>query len=161
MTNSYPTHFRRLLGFLALLTVVYAGVEIYFAATLWSVKNLVHFVPFAVIVVCYKFGLLYDPVNFDDQFFYPKNSRKEIPLSSIQAIKLTSLKNQFNYPYWKIIYLSDQLNSVRVLPPPLDDSFASFIETVKKANPSADTDIYEFKLYFGFLPATFWKPNRS
>ncbi|ADB41548.1 hypothetical protein Slin_5583 [Spirosoma linguale DSM 74] len=161
MTNSSPTHFRRLFGFLALLTIVYAGVEIYFAVNIWSVKNLIHFIPFALIVLYYKFGLLYDPINFDTQFFYPKNSHKKIPLSSIQTIKLTSLKNQFNYPYWRVIYLSDQLSLVRVLPPSLDDSFASFIDAVKKANPSVDTDIYEFKVYYGFLPGTFWKTNKN
>lgn len=159
MTNSYPIHFRRLFGFIALLTVAYVGVEIYFAENLWSVKNLVYFIPLIILMSCYKFGLFYDPINFDDEFFYPKNSRREIPLSSIQAIKLTSLKNQFNNPYWKITYLSDQLNSVQVLPPPLDDSFARFIEAVKKVNPAVDTDLYTFKLYFGFLPGTFYKPN--
>lgn len=162
MKNRYPAHYRRLFGFMALFGVVYAGIDLYFTANLLNVNILSCFLPLVVIVLSYSFGLFYDPVHFDALFFYPTDNHHKIPLSSIQAIKLTWLSNQFRYCYWKVTYLSDTgtLASVRVLPPALEGSFGNFIEAVRKANPTVDTDIYEFRLYLGFLPGTFCKRNK-
>ncbi|WP_461111732.1 hypothetical protein [Spirosoma jeollabukense] len=159
--NSYPAHFKRLFSFVALLTLVYASVEIVLENDFWNIKNLLHFLPFVAVSLYYRFGFFYHPIDFDAHFFYRKNRKDKIPLSSIQSIKLTWLANQHHDRYWKVTYLSDELESVRVLPSTIDDSFARFIEAVKEANPSVDTDIFEFKLYFGFLPGVFWKPNKS
>jgi len=74
--SSCPDHFKKLFGLVALLTLVYAGVEIYLADTFWNIKNLAHFLPFVVVLVTYKFGGFYRPIEFDSKFFYIKKPTK-------------------------------------------------------------------------------------
>ena len=159
--NNYPLHFKRLFGFVALFALAYAVLEISLANKLWTINNLVHFIPFVGILVLYRLGIFYRPIDFDTHFFYPKNRRNKISLAAIQSIKLTALSNQFNTRFWEITYVSDNLQSMRVLPSVIDDSFVRFIEAVKGANPDVDADIFEFKLHFGFSPGVFWKPTKK
>jgi len=159
--SNYPGHFKKLFGTVALLTLVYAGVEIYLGDTLWDVKNLTHFLPFVVVLVVYRFGAFYRPIKFDSEFFYVENTQNSVPLSCIQSIKLTELSDGFNNRYWQVTYLTDKLDSVRVLPSIIDDSFLRFINAVKEVNPSVDTDAYEFKLYFGFIPSVRWEKSAN
>ncbi len=42
----------------------------------------------------------------------------------------------------------------------IKDSFARFIEAVKTANPDVDTDIFEFRLRYGFLPSASWRVSK-
>ena len=158
--DNYPPHFKKLFSIIAMFMLVYTFVEIYLARNTWAIKNLVYFIPLIGFSLLYRQGFFYKSFRFDAQFFYPPKNKPAILISSIQSIKLTSLANK-NIHYWEITYLSDKPMSVRVLPPIMEDSFARFIGAVKEANPTVDADIFEFNLYFGFLPFVHWKPKKN
>lgn len=102
---------------------------------------------------------MYSPILFDEQYFYHKNGKAKIPISSIQAIKLTHFSNGKQVQYWEITFFTNKVEKVRILPPTLEDSFARFLDYVKAKNPAVDVDIFEFKLKFGFLPFCYWRPR--
>lgn len=112
-------------------------------------------------MVAYRSGFFYKPIQFDSNNFYPDSSSRQILLSSIQAIKLTKRTDLKNVPYGEIIYGANPPETIRILPPTIEDSFAHFIEAVKLANPSVEADRCTFKLYGGFFPGVIWQPNKS
>ncbi|WP_246202474.1 hypothetical protein [Spirosoma agri] len=160
--KSYPEHFKKLFGLIALMALIFAGFETYSSNSLWSFKTVGFLFPFVFILIAYGSGFFYQPIDFDSKFLYVDSSRKPVPLSSIQSIKLTASARNIGYGWqrdWQVIYLTDKLEPIRITPSVMEDSFERFIEAVKKANPSVDADIFEFTLYFGFLPSVSWKPN--
>ena len=159
--DNYPIHFKRLFKIVALLMLLYIFIELYLSKTLWGFNSLIFFVPLVGFYFLYRHGFFYKPIRFDYKFFYPPNNQPVILLSSIQSIKLTSLANKNNVHYWTITYYTNEPNSIRILPPTLEDSFARFIDAVKEANPTVDTDVFEFKLYFGCFPSVVWRPNKN
>lgn len=158
--NNYPSHFKKLHVFIALLSLIYILVEFYLTDNIWDFANLLFFLPLIITILSYKFRLFYKPIEFDEIFYYLKKRKQKIPLSSIQSIKLTNISNEKNEPYWEITFLTNKLESVKVLPPMLDNSFAKFIDSVKEKNPAVNADTFEFNIAFGFLPKIFWKPNQ-
>lgn len=161
LMNNYPSHLKKLHVFIALLSLIYIIVEFYLTDNTWNFKNLLFFLPLIISILSYKFRLFYKPFDFDDNFYYHKESKEKISLSSIQSIKLTNILNEKNEPYWEITYLTNKLESIKVSPPMLDNSFAKFIDSVKEKNPAVNADTFEFNVEFGFLPKIFWKTNQQ
>ncbi|PQA52997.1 hypothetical protein [Siphonobacter curvatus] len=133
--------------FLIKLLFLPLGIETY--ATLF---------PLIIAIACYLYALSDTYIGFDETFFYVKN--KKIPLSFVQAIRLTETANNKNVPYWKIVYTSSSAHqsnrSVRVLPNIYNDRFERFIKAVEQANPQAETDHYHFTILPGGMPKTTW-----
>jgi hypothetical protein len=161
LMNNYPSHFKKLHVFIGFISLIYTSAELYLTDYIWDFKNLQFFLPLIITILSYRFKLFYNPIDFDENFYYHKKGKVKIPISSIQSIKLTNISNEKNEPYWKITYLTNKLETVKISPPMLDNSFAKFIELVKEKNPAVNTDTFEFNLEYGFLPKIFWKSNQK
>ena len=153
----YPPHFKYLFRIGVALFGMYVFVIIHYSQTIALTTIFEISIPLIIGLVWYRLGYFYKPIQFDNDYFYPTKSKERIPLASIQSIKLTERSNLKNEPYWQIT--SKTSANILILSPTIEDSFARFIEAVKSANPNVDTDIFEFRLRYGFFPSASWRPK--
>jgi hypothetical protein len=155
----YPPHFKYLFRINLILFGVYAFVIIHYSQAITLTTIFEISIPLIAGLAWYRLGYFYKPIKFDNDYFYPPKNKEKISLASIQSIKLTERSNLKNEPYWQIT--STTSANIQILPPTIEDSFARFIEAVKTANPDVDTDIFEFRLRYGFFPLASWKVSKK
>ena len=155
--NEHPAYLKRLSDWINVVAITSLSIYIYFK-TERNLEDFFPFLPFLVITYSFRSGFFFRGLKFDAHFFYVSEQLR-IPLSSIHSVKLTNVSDVYNNRFWKVRYFSDKEHFVKVLPSLTDDNFVRFLQAVKVANPSVDTDIFEFKLYYNWIPRTSWRPT--
>jgi hypothetical protein len=155
--NKHPAYLKRISIWINLVAITSLSIYFYLKPDR-NFRDFFLFLPFLVIIYLFRSGYFYRGLRFDTHFFYVSKQLR-IPLSSIHSVKLTNASDVYNNRFWTVKYFSDKEHSVKVLPSLIDDNFARFLLAVKVANPSVDTDSFEFKLYYDWIPRTSWRPN--
>lgn len=151
----------RLATLIVIASILIFGVYLVLKGTIGG-EDVMFFVSSALGLYWIRSEFLSRDLKFDEKFLY-YNQDTQILVSSITEVKLGLISNLQRERYWKIQYKIDGSveKSITILPSLTNDNFAKFLEVVEAANPSVETDIFEFELLWGFIPKTMWRPRRK